>query len=44
MKISEAKAADIPAILKLQKLAYQSEAELYNDYTIQLYYRKSRMF
>lgn len=35
MLISTATAADIAEILALQKLAYQSEAELYNDYTIQ---------
>jgi predicted N-acetyltransferase YhbS len=35
MEIVTAKAADIPEILALQKLAHQSEAELYNDYTIQ---------
>lgn len=27
--------ADLPAVLRLQKLCYQSEAALYNDYTIQ---------
>jgi GNAT superfamily N-acetyltransferase len=34
MLICKATEADIAEILALQKLAYQSEAELYNDYTI----------
>jgi ech hydrogenase subunit C len=34
MHISSADIADAPAILALQKLAYQSEAELYNDFTL----------
>ena len=34
MKIMRAELADLPEILALQKLAYQSEAELVNDYTI----------
>jgi ribosomal protein S18 acetylase RimI-like enzyme len=32
--ISRASPDDAPAILELQKLAYQSEARLYNDWTI----------
>jgi GNAT superfamily N-acetyltransferase len=32
--IQQAVAADVNRILELQKLAYRSEAELYNDYTI----------
>lgn len=35
MVITKATEADIAEILALQKLAYLSEAELYNDYTIQ---------
>jgi len=35
MKIVKAVAHDLPAILALQKLAYQSEAELLGDYSIQ---------
>ena len=35
MEIINAKASDITEILALQKLAYQSEAELYNDHMIQ---------
>ncbi|EHQ25591.1 GNAT family N-acetyltransferase [Mucilaginibacter paludis] len=35
MEIINSQASDITEILALQKLAYQSEAELYNDYTIQ---------
>lgn len=35
MLINTATEADIAEILALQKLAYQSEALLYNDYTIQ---------
>ena len=34
MKIMKAQAHDLPSILTLQKLAYQSEAELVGDYTI----------
>ena len=34
MKIMKAQAHDLPSILALQKLAYQSEAELVGDYTI----------
>ena len=34
MNISQAKIANAEEILKLQKLAYQSEAERYNDYNI----------
>jgi ribosomal protein S18 acetylase RimI-like enzyme len=34
MNISQAKIADAEEILYLQKLSYQSEAELYNDYNI----------
>jgi GNAT superfamily N-acetyltransferase len=32
--ISRAQISDAPEILALQKLAYQSEAELYNDYNL----------
>ena len=32
MKIIKAEAHDLPSILALQKLAYQSEAELVGDY------------
>jgi GNAT superfamily N-acetyltransferase len=32
--ISRARTSDAPEILALQKLAYQSEAELYNDYSL----------
>jgi len=35
MKIEKAVIEDAPAILALQKLAYQSEAQIYNDFTIQ---------
>lgn len=35
IKISEAKIDDLPIILALQKKCYVSEAELYNDFTIQ---------
>lgn len=35
MKIVRAEYADLPTILKLQKLAYLSEAALHNDYSIQ---------
>ena len=34
MKIVKAKAHDLPSILALQKLAYQSEAELVGNYSI----------
>ena len=34
MQIEIANLQDAPAILALQKLAYQSEAAIYNDYTI----------
>lgn len=34
MIIKQAKVEDAEEILNLQKLAYQSEAEIYNDYTI----------
>lgn len=34
MKIVKAKMEDIPSIFNLQRLAYQSEAELLNDYNI----------
>ena len=34
MEIIEATASDLPSILALQKLAYQSEAELVGDYSI----------
>jgi GNAT superfamily N-acetyltransferase len=34
MIIMQAKVEDAEEILNLQKLAYQSEAEIYNDYTI----------
>ena len=34
MMIERAKIEDAKEILDLQKLAYQSEAEIYNDYTI----------
>nr|MDO8080055.1 GNAT family N-acetyltransferase [Candidatus Freyarchaeota archaeon] len=34
MKIERAVIEDMPEILELQKLAYQSEAEIYNDFTI----------
>jgi len=34
MKITEAIIQDLPSILALQKLAYQSEAELVEDYSI----------
>jgi GNAT superfamily N-acetyltransferase len=34
MKITNATIHDAQAILDLQKLAYQSEAEIYNDYSI----------
>ena len=34
MRIVKAEIDDLPAILSLQKLAYQSEAELLNDFTI----------
>jgi predicted NUDIX family phosphoesterase len=35
MKIERALIEDAPAILALQKLAYQSEARIHNDYSIQ---------
>ena len=35
MKIIKAEKSDLLSILSLQKLAYQSEAALYNDYSIQ---------
>lgn len=34
MFISQASIEDAEAILKLQKIAYQSEAQIYNDFTI----------
>lgn len=34
MKIEKAEIKDLPEILELQKLAYQSEAKIYNDFTI----------
>ena len=34
MKIEQASKEDLAEILKLQKAAYQSEAEIYNDFTI----------
>jgi len=34
MIIQKADISDAPEILKLQKLAYKSEAEIYNDFTI----------
>ena len=34
MEITKAKERDLPSILSLQKLAYQSEAELVGDYSI----------
>ena len=34
MRIEQAVIEDVTVILDLQKLAYQSEAEIYNDYTI----------
>ena len=34
MKIVEAKPGDLPEVLELQHLAYGSEAELYEDYSI----------
>jgi len=34
MKIGDATVADAEHILELQKLAYISEAEIYNDYNI----------
>ncbi|MFB0561010.1 MAG: GNAT family N-acetyltransferase [Candidatus Lokiarchaeia archaeon] len=34
MEIKYAQIGDMPVILELQKLAYQSEAEIYNDFTI----------
>jgi predicted N-acetyltransferase YhbS len=33
--IEKAREADVPEILLLQREAYQSEAEIYNDYSIQ---------
>jgi len=33
--ITRANKADFPEILRLQYAAYQSEAEIYDDYTIQ---------
>ncbi|MGL5631935.1 MAG: GNAT family N-acetyltransferase [Azovibrio sp.] len=35
MKIVRAEYSDLPMILKLQRFAYLSEAELHNDYSIQ---------
>ena len=35
MKIEEANINDLPEILKIQKIAFQSEAELYNNFNIQ---------
>ena len=34
MRIEPARVGDAPAILALQKLAYQSEADIYGDYSI----------
>lgn len=34
MKIRLANEADLPKVLNLQKIAYQKEAEIYNDYSI----------
>ncbi len=34
MEIKYAQIGDMPVILELQKLAYQSEAEIHNDFTI----------
>ncbi|OAM89562.1 GNAT family N-acetyltransferase [Termitidicoccus mucosus] len=34
MKISAATPADLPAILEIQKEAYQAEAKIYDDYSI----------
>ena len=34
MEISDAAEADLPSILELQKLAYQSEAILYSDWSL----------
>ena len=34
MFISQASIEDAEAILKLQKIAYQSEAQIYNDFSI----------
>ena len=34
IEIEKAHKSDVEEILKLQKLAYISEAEIYNDYTI----------
>ena len=34
MEITQAEIADAPEILELQKLAYQSEAAIYDDYRI----------
>ncbi len=35
MKIEKAIIEDLPEILKLQKMAFREEAELYNDFTIE---------
>jgi len=35
LRIERARIEDAPVILALQNLAYQSEAEIYNDYSIQ---------
>ena len=35
MIISKAEIKDLPEILKLQKLAFRSEAEIYNDFSIE---------
>lgn len=35
MEIVKASIEDLPEILSLQKLTYRSEAEIYNDFTIQ---------
>ncbi|MCE7044693.1 GNAT family N-acetyltransferase [Dyadobacter sp. CY312] len=35
IEITQANVADLAVILALQKLSYQSEAEIYNDYQIQ---------
>ncbi len=35
MIITKAQEADVSEIFRLQRAAYQSEAEIYNDYSIQ---------
>lgn len=35
LRITEAQESDVPELLRLQRTAYQSEAEIYNDYSIQ---------